>query len=127
MVLPRYYQRKPQSTGQSPERRHVLLAGGVERIRVVRGLGMPGPRVDASNDVQPRSTDRGEQVVAFAKPQVLREVREDEPAFAAGLEMRGEPLDETQQHPALGIVDAVLQRRARSRGDPWRVAHHERC
>src|SRR5687767_13299209 len=35
-------------------------------------------------------------------------------------------LEKFAQHPAFGIVDSVFHGRTRTRGNPWRIADHER-
>ena len=57
---------------------------------------------------------------------MLREVRKDQPALAPRLQVRGQRAQEPTQHATLGVVDPALDGRARPRGNPRRVANHER-
>ncbi len=57
---------------------------------------------------------------------MLRQVGQDQPPLAARLQMLRQRRQKSTQHPAVGIVDSVFHGRARPRGNPGRVADHER-
>jgi hypothetical protein len=57
---------------------------------------------------------------------MLRQVRKDQPALTTRLQMPWQGLEKSAQHSAFGVVDSVFHGRARPRGNPWRVADHER-
>src|SRR5688572_5722890 len=57
---------------------------------------------------------------------MLRQVGKDQPPLAARLQMSWQRAQKSTQHSALGVIDSVFHGRARPRGNPWRVADHER-
>ena len=54
------------------------------------------------------------------------QVRQDQPAFAAGCQMRRQTAEKSAQHAAVGVVDRIFDRRAGSRRQPRRIADHQR-
>src|SRR5260221_11487030 len=99
---------------KAPKRCHLRLACAVKRVGRIGYLGMLRSHVDAVDHLETCAFDRGEQLLPRSEAEMLREIGEDEPAFAAGFEVRGEAAQEAMQHAAFGIVDAVLERRARA-------------
>src|ERR1700755_266764 len=57
---------------------------------------------------------------------MLGQVRKDQPPLTARFQMLRQRPEKSAQHSAFGIVDTVFHGRARPRGNPWRVADHER-
>src|SRR5829696_7232368 len=94
---------------QAPKRSHLGLARVMQRVGRVEDARMPRTHVDSLRPLQRRAFDRVGELLPRTQPEMLREIREDQPALAAGLEVRGQAAQEAAQHPALGIVDAVLQ------------------
>ncbi len=87
---------------------------------------MPWPGIHAIEDSQASLFERGEKLGARPQTQVLRQVGQDEPAFAARNEMRGQAAQETEQHAAVLVVDGRLDGRARPGGQPRGIADDER-
>ena len=116
------------STGRqrTARRQSDVTSAAARRVQRVGGIGcarMHGPHVASIHHLQPRRVDRIEQLRSRSQAEMLGEVREDQPPFAAGFQVRGQPGEERTQHAALGIVDPALDGRARTRGHPGRIAH----
>src|SRR4051812_12659146 len=98
----------------------------MERVRFVSGSWMSRLHIVSTYDAQSRTFDLFEQPRAGSQSQVFREVGKDQPALAARPQMVRQRPQESAQHSAFGIIDSVFQRRARPRGNPWRIADNER-
>ena len=73
-------------------------------------------RIQPVYDFEARGIDGGQQPGARAQAQVLGKVRQDQPALALGLQVRGQAVEETQQHAAVFVVQRMFDRRAGARG-----------
>ena len=98
----------------------------MKRIRFVSRPRMSRRHIVSAQHAQSRSLELFEQLRAGPQAEMLRQVGKDQPPLTARLQMRWQPAQESAQHPAFGIVDSVLHGRARPRGNPGRVADHER-
>ena len=98
----------------------------MERIRFVSRSRMSRRHIVSAHDAQTRSLEILEQACAGPQTQMLRQVGKDQPPLTARREMPWQRLQKSAQHLAVGIVDSVFHGRARPRGNPWRVADHER-
>ena len=98
----------------------------MKRIRFVSGSRMSRRHIVSAQDAQSRSLELFEQLRAGPQAQMLRQVGKDQPPLTARLQMLWQLRQESAQHSAFGIVDSVFHGRARPRGNPWRVADHER-
>ena len=98
----------------------------MEQIRLVSGSWMSRLHIVSSNDAQSGSLEPFEQPRARSQAQVFRQVGKDQPALAARLQMVRQRPQESAQHLAFVIVYSVFQRRARPRGNPWRITDDER-
>src|ERR1700693_3734666 len=84
------------------------------------------PYIPALNNLEPRGIEPSKQLRPRPEAQVLREIRKYQPALASWLQMRRQRAQESAQHLTPGVVDAALEGRTRPRGNPGRIAHHER-
>jgi len=98
----------------------------VQRIGSVESPGMFRPHIASSHDLQPCRVERSEQFRPRPQAEVLREIRKDQPALSPWRQVRGQCAQEAAQHAAVGVIDPPLERRARPRGNPGRVAYHQR-
>src|SRR5829696_4441375 len=82
--------------------------------------------VDATGHAQPRSGDPLHQFVVRAQAEPFAEVRENEPAFTAWLEMCGKSVEKAAQHPTVRIEDRAFDRRTRHQRYPRWITDNER-
>ena len=87
---------------------------------------LSGPCIQPADHSQAARRDRREKFFPGPKAKVLRQIGQDQPPFAPGLQMLGQPGQEAFQHPAVGIENRRIQCRARSGGYPRRIADHQR-
>jgi hypothetical protein len=57
---------------------------------------------------------------------VLGQVGENQPAFAARLQVLRQRFEKSAQHPAIGIENSIFHGRTRPRRYPRRIADHQR-
>ncbi len=88
---------------------------------------MDRPHVASTQHLQPRGVERTRATpIVDRRPRCsARSERISQPS-PPGSRCAGSAAQESAQHAALGVVDPVLERRARPRGNPGRVAHDER-
>ena len=80
----------------------------------------------ALQHAQAACSDPPEQLRAGAQAQMLCQIGQHQPAFAAGRQVRRQPRQKGLQHAAAFVVHRMLDGRARPRRHPGRVADDER-
>ncbi|AEW98886.1 hypothetical protein SCATT_p06930 (plasmid) [Streptantibioticus cattleyicolor NRRL 8057 = DSM 46488] len=97
----------------------------MQRVVRVGGARMAWPGVGPAGHTQPGRRDGVRQFLTGPQPEAFGQVGQDEPAFSAGEQTRGEAVEEGVEHRAAGVVDALFDGGDRTSGQPGRVAHHE--
>ncbi len=79
----------------------------------------------AAQDLQACGIDPAQQFLARAQLQVLGQIRQNQPAFAARQQMCSKALDKTAQHAAAFVIDGLLQQGAGLARQPRWIADHQ--
>ena len=97
----------------------------MQRIGLIAGFAVDRFDVHPAQHLQARLRDPTEQLFAGAQAQVLCQVRQNQPAFAARAQVFGQAAQEALEHLAAFVVDGLLQQGRCACGQPRRVAHHQ--
>ena len=82
----------------------------MQRVTGIGHFGVRRFRVDLSQDTQTSAFYHVKQLLAAAQLQMLGEIGQDQPAFSAGQQVRGQTFQKSAQHSAVGIEDRMLKR-----------------
>ena len=112
-------------TGQPPQGRDLRAAGAVEGISGVPGSWMSWPGVNLVHHGQTRCLDGRQEFAARPESETLGQVGQDQPSFTSRLKVRGQSVQESAEHAAVRVVDALFHRGGGPGWNPGRVADDE--
>ena len=98
----------------------------MQGIRRVGRLAVAGLDVLSPQHLQAALRNPFKQLFTRAQLQMFSQVRQNQPAFAAGLQVGCQTGQKPAQHAAAFVVHRPLNGRAGPCGQPGRVAHHQR-
>ncbi len=81
----------------------------MQRVTCIPRLAVLRPGVQTPQHLQTGLLDPAQQLLACAQAEVLGQIRQDQPAFAACAQVCGQAREEASQHGALRVIDGQIE------------------
>jgi hypothetical protein len=111
---------------QPPQRRDFCRPCGVQRVAAILCLRVLRSGIQPAEHLQAGAGDPAQEFVARTQFEVFGDIGNDQPAFAARCQVRGQSAEKAAQHARIGVVDRVFDGRTRLRRQPGRIADNQR-